>query len=146
LYTTSIEWLPGSSIAFPVRLHQGLLQRTDEREAYLTLIAIMARTPRGSWPGHPCFGFNELFQEISNESLTPESRKRITLAAVQEINTVLADLGVTRFQLESLVPDTLGHEAQQSNRLQWNGHEMDRRGFSAILRESGASRTIEYAL
>lgn len=106
----------------------------------------MARTPRGSWPGHPSFGFNEFFQEIANESLTPESRKNITVAAVQEINTVLADLGLTRFQLESIVPDTPEHESQQSGRPQWSGHEMDRRGFSAILRENGANRTIEYAL
>jgi hypothetical protein len=145
LHSTSIDWLPGSSIAFPVRLQQGLLQRTDEREAYLALIAVMARTPRGSWPGHPSFGFNEFFREVSNESLTPESRKRITLAAVQEINTVLADLGLTRFQLESLMRDTPEHESLQ-NPPQWNGNEMDRRGFSAILRESGATRTIEYAL
>jgi hypothetical protein len=146
LYTTSTEWLPGSSIAFPVRLRQGLLQRTDGREAYLTLIAVMARTPRGSWPGHPSFGFNEFFQEIANISLTSDSRKRITLAAIQEVNTVLADLGLTRFQLESLVPDIPEHGAQQNNRTQWNGHEMERRGFIATLRENGANRTIEYAL
>lgn len=146
MYTASAEWLPGSSIAFPVRLHQGLLQRTDEREAYLTLIAVMARTPRGSWPGHPLFGFNEFFQQAANESLTPESRKRITLAAIQEVNIVLADLGLTRFQLESLAPDTPEHEPQQNNRPQWSGHEMDRRGFSAILRENGSGRTIEYSL
>jgi hypothetical protein len=146
LYTTSTEWLPGSSIAFPVRLHQGLLQRTDEREAYLTLIAIMVRTPRGSWPGHPLFGFNEFFQEIANISLTSESRKRITLATIQEVNAVLADLGLIRFQLESLVPDIPEHESKQNNGPQWSGHEMDRRGFSAILRENDANRTIEYAL
>lgn len=110
------------------------------------LIAVMARTSRGSWPGHPLFGFNEFFQEIANVSLTPESRKRITLATIQRVNGVLADLGLTRFQLESLVPDTPEHESQQNNRPQWNGHEMDRRGFSAVLRENGANRTIEYAL
>lgn len=146
MYTASTEWLPGSSTAFPVRLHQGLLQRTDEREAYLTLIAVMARTPRGSWPGHPSFGFNEFFQEIVNISLTSESRKRITLVTIQEVNAVLADLGLTRFQLESLLFDTPEHESQQSNRMQWNGHEMDRRGFTAILRENGTNRTIDYAL
>jgi hypothetical protein len=146
LHTASVESFPGSSIAFPVRLHQGLLLRTDEREAYLTLIAVMARTPRGSWPGHPLFGFNEFFQRIANESLTPELRKGITLAAVQEVNAVLADLGLTRFQLESIVSDTPERESQHNGRPQWSGHEMDHRGFSAILRESGAGRTIEYAL
>lgn len=146
MYTTSGESLPDLSIAFPVRLHRGLLRRTDEREAYLTLIAAMARTPRGSWPGHPLFGFNEFFQKVASESLTPETRKGMSLAAVQEINAVLADLGLTRFQLESIVPDKLEHKSQQNSPEQWSGHEMDRRGFTAILRESGDQHIIEYAL
>lgn len=146
LYTAPGESLPGSSIAFPVRLHRGLLQRTDEQESYLTLIAVMARTPRGSWPGHPLFGFNEFFKKIANESLTPEARKGITAATVQDVKIVLADLGLTRFQLESIAPDRLEHESQQNTFQRWSGHEMDRRGFTAILRESGARHIIEYAL
>jgi hypothetical protein len=146
LNTTSAEGLPASSIAFPIRLRQGLLERSDEREVYLTLVAVMARTPCGSWPGHASFGFNELFSEITKYGLTPEARARILLAAVQKINSVLADLGLTRYQLESLVPDASETDPQQNSGRQWRGHEMERRGVTAILRESGSSRAIEYAL
>jgi hypothetical protein len=146
LYTALAEELPGSSIAFPVRLRQGLLQQTDDREAYLTMIAVMARTPCGSWPGHPLFGFNEFFLEIANPTLVPESRQRIISAAVQQVNTVLTDLGLTRYQLEALIHDAFERELQQNNRPQWSGHEMDRRGVTAILRESSANRAIECAL
>jgi hypothetical protein len=146
LNTVPAKGLPGSSIAFPIRLHQGLLQRTDELEAYLTIIAVMARTPAGSWPSHTSFGFNEFFREVTKKALAPESRQRITLAAVQKINAVLADLGLRRYVVESLVLDAPEPEAQQRSLPQWSGHEMDRRGFTAILRENVDGRAVECAL
>jgi hypothetical protein len=146
LNTTSTEGLPASSIAFPLRIEHGLLRRTDERDAYLTIIAVMARTPRGSWPGHSGFGFNELFPEITNPANSPESRQRLLQSAVQQINGVLADLGLTRYQLESFIPDAVDPQAQSDNRSQWIAHVIERRGITAILREAGAHRVIEYAL
>lgn len=140
------EELPGSSIAFPVRLHRGLIERSDEREAYLTLIGVMARTPVASWPGHYSFGFNEFFLEVANPALTPEARQNIISATVGQVNTVLADLGLTRYQLESLVPDGIERESLQNGRSRWSGHAMDHRGFTAILRESGTPRAIEWPL
>lgn len=144
--TASREGLPASLIAFPLRIERGLLRRTDERDAYLTLIAVMARTPRGSWPGHPEFGFNDLFSEIANPTQSPESRQRVLQSAVQQINSVLADLGLTRYQLESFVPDAADPQSQDNNRAQWIAHGMDRRGITAILREPGIHRAIEYPL
>jgi hypothetical protein len=144
--TASTERESASLIAFPLRIEQGLLRQTDEREAYLTLIALMARTPRGSWAGDPEFGFNELFSEFANSAQSPESRQRVLQSAVQQINAVLAGLGLTRYKLESFIPDAADTPSQDSNRPQWIVHGMDRRGLTAVLRETGTHRAIEYAL
>jgi hypothetical protein len=142
----SAEESSNSSIAFPVRLQQGLLRRTDERDAYLTLIAIMARTPRGSWSGNAQFGFNEFFSELTKEGLSEDARRSITLAAVRELNAVLADLGLTRYQVESIVPDPIKREAQNSDRQRWAGHLMENRGITLTLRDSATDRTTGYVL
>jgi len=65
--TVPQENLSPPPIAFPLRLDGGLLQKTNEREAYLLLLGIMARTPRGSWAGHSSFGFHEFFSEITRQ-------------------------------------------------------------------------------
>lgn len=140
------ENLPNSSIAFPLRLRQGLLQKTDEREAYLTLLGVMARTPRGSWSGHSSFGFHEFFSEITKEGLSQESRTRIAERTAKEINAVLADLGLTRYRVDSLVLDPLESELQGGDRARWMGHAMERRGVTLMLRENGSDRTAGYAL
>jgi hypothetical protein len=140
------EESPNSSIAFPIRLQQGLLQRTDEREAYLTLIATMARTPRGSWSGHSLFGFNEFFREIAREGLSDESRRQITQTAVKEMNSVLADLGLRRYLVESVAQDPIEKGPREGAQSGWTGHSMERRGITLILRERDTDRTTGYEL
>lgn|GEM_PF-6802003 len=142
----SAEGFLSSSIAFPIRMQQGVLQRTDEREAYMTLIGVMARTPRGSWSGHALFGFNEFFSEILKESLSEDSRRTIVQAVVEELNEVLADLGLTRYQVESIVPDPLEREGQASNRPRWSGHSMERRGITLMLRDPNTNSATGYVL
>ena len=137
--------LSNSSITFPLRLQQGLLQKTDEREIYLMLLAIMARTPRGSWAGHPFFGFQEFFPEITRESLTEESRTRMAAATVEEINSVLADLGLTRYRVDSFVLDPREKDTQ-TNRAQRVEHTMEGRDVTLMLRETGSDRATGYAL
>lgn len=124
------------SIAFPFRLEQGLLRKTDEREAYLMLLEIMARTPQGSWSGHPLFGFREFFPEITKEGLTPEARGRIAEKTVQEINKVLADLGLVRYCVDSLNVD------QTQKRMNVD----ERQGITCLLRENGSERVSGYSL
>lgn len=136
------ENLLNRSIAFPLRMRQGLLQKTDEREAYLILLGIMARTPRGSWSGHPSFGFREFFSEVAKEGLSQELRTRIVETTVQEINTVLADLGLTRYRADSLIPDLIDNELTGNNHAQWTG----RSEVTLMLRESGSDRNAGYAL
>jgi hypothetical protein len=140
------ENLSSPSIAFPLRLQQGLLQKTDEREAYLTLLGIMARTPRGSWAGHPAFGFHEFFSEVAKEDMSEESRTRISEKTAKEINAVLADLGLTHYLVDSLVLDPFEKENQDGDRMRWTGHMMQKRGTTLMLRESGSGRAAGYAL
>lgn len=133
--------LSNPSITFPLRLRQGLLQKADEQEAYLMLLEIMARTPRGSWAGHALFGFQEFFPEVTKEGLAPEARSRITDRAVQEINIVLADLGLTRYRVDSLTLDS----TQQH--MPWKaGAAAERQGVTLMLRESSGKRASGYIL
>lgn len=89
-------------IAFPLRLEGPFLKRTDEPEAVLQLIGLMARTPHGSWPGCRTFGVRDLFEGLR---LRPENLRRATDA----INDTLIDLGITHYRLEAIqrepVPD-----------------------------------------
>jgi len=140
------ENLSNPSIAFPLRLRQGLLQKTDEREAYLMLLEIMARTPRGSWPGHSSFGFQEFFSEITKEGLPQESRTRIAEVVAKEINGVLADLGLARYRVDSLVLDPLEKDLLGGESARWAGHVMERRGVTLMLRENGSDRAAGFAL
>jgi hypothetical protein len=140
------ENLSNTSIAFPLRLQRGLLQKTDEREAYLMLLGNMARTPQGSWAGHPLFGFHEFFSEVAKEGLPAELRARIAETTAKEINAVLADLGLTRYRVDSLVLEPLEKDTQGSDRTRWTGHQMERRGVTLMLRESGSDRAAGYVL
>jgi hypothetical protein len=139
------ENLSTPSIAFPLRLSRGLLQKTDERDAYLMLLEIMARTPRGSWAGHHLFGFREFFPEVFKEGLSPESRAHLTTTTVKEINAVLADLGLTRYRVDSLIPDK-DEKDFPADRARGMGHGTERRGVTLMLRESGSDRAAGYAL
>ncbi|RZU40310.1 hypothetical protein [Edaphobacter modestus] len=138
--------LSSPSIAFPLRLQQGLLQKTDERETYLMLVGIMARTPRGSWAGHPLFGFQEFFPEIAREGLSEESRERMAAATAEQINSVLLELGLTRYRVDSLVLDPLQKSMQQSDDARWTTRATEGRGVTLLLREHSSDRTVGYAL
>lgn len=138
--------LSSPSIAFPLRLQQGLLQKTDERETYLMLVGIMARTPRGSWAGHPLFGFQEFFPEIAREGLSEESRERMAAATAEQINSVLLELGLTRYRVDSLVLDPLQKDTQQPDGARWTARATERRGVTLMLREHSSDRTVGYAL
>lgn len=134
------------SIAFPLRLQQGLLQKTDEREAYLTLLGVMARTPRGSWAGHPAFGFHDFFSEVAKEGLSEESRTLIADKTAKEINAVLSDLDLTHYLVDSLALDPFEKDTHGSDGTRWTGHMMQKRGITLMLRESGSDRAARYAL
>jgi hypothetical protein len=138
--------LSSPSIAFPLRLQQGLLQKTDERETYQMLVGIMARTPRGSWAGHPLFGFQEFFPEIAGEGLSEELRTRMAAATAEQINSVLLELGLTRYRVDSLVLDPLRKDTQQSDSARRTARATEGRGVTLLLREHGSDRTVGYAL
>jgi hypothetical protein len=140
------ENLSNPSITFPLRLRQGLLQKTDERDAYLMMLGIMARTPRGSWPGHPLFGFQDFFPEITDENMSQESRTRMTETITGEINTVLADLGLTRYRVDSLTLEPLERVAQASNGVRPMGYKSEGRNVTLMLREAGSNRATGYVL
>jgi hypothetical protein len=140
------ENLSNPSITFPLRLQQGLLQKTDERDAYLMMLGIMARTPRGSWPGHSLFGFQDFFPEIANENLSQESRTRMAETIAGEINAVLTDLGLTRYRVDSLTLEPLERVMQASNGVRPMGYMSQGRNVTLMLREVGSDRATGYAL
>jgi hypothetical protein len=144
--TVPQENLSPPPIAFPLRLDGGLLQKTNEREAYLLLLGIMARTPRGSWAGHSSFGFHDFFSEVTRQGISQESRTRIAEATAKEINAVLADLGLNRYCVDSLVLEPLEKDVEGDGRTRWAGHVIEQRGVTLMLRESGSDRATEYAL
>lgn len=132
--------LSNPSIAFPFRLQQGLLQKTSERESYLMLLEIMASTPQGSWAGHPLFGFQDFFAEMTKEGLPQDTRNRIADRTAQEINTVLTDLGLTRYHVDSLVLDSTPQQALRTTEFE------SPRGVILMLRESDSERASGYLL
>lgn len=138
--------LSNPSIAFPLRLQQGLLQKTDERETYLMLLGVMASTPRGSWSGHPFFGFQEFFPEIAKEGLSEESRARIAATTTEQINSVLLELGLTRYRVDSMVLDPLPKDRLQPDGGRGTGRPAEGRGVILMLRESGSDSTVGHAL
>ncbi len=140
------ESLSNPSIAFPLRLQQGLLQKTDEREAYLMLLGIMARTPQGSWAGHPLFGFREFFSEIVKEGLSPDSRTRMAEATAGQINSTLVDLGLTRYRVDSLVFEPLAKDTEGADRVRQAERMKEGHGVTLMLRESASDRATGYAL
>lgn len=93
------------AVAFPLRLDRGLLRRTDQQDAVLALVEIMARTPDGSWPGDPLFGFNSYFRSFMDRKLTAEARKRLSAQVLQTINQTLKSLGVSEYEVISVEPE-----------------------------------------
>src|SRR5258708_40211292 len=108
------------------------------------LLGIMARTPRGSWAGHPLFGFQAFFPEITREGLSEESRKRMQVVTVEEINSVLLDLGLTRYRVDSLVLDPPQKDMQQTERTRWAGRAIEGQGATLMLRENGSDHAVGY--
>jgi hypothetical protein len=88
-----------SFVAFPLRLENGFLRRVDEPSAVLALIEIMARTPHGSWGGSIHFGLRDYAQGAGG-------RPEITKAALDELNHALADLGIRKYEVESITRET----------------------------------------
>ena len=135
------------SLAFPIRFERGMFETTNERESYFMLLEIMARTPRGSWCGHPLFGFNEFFLDASKSGLTHDQRTRLAETTLKDINAVLADLGLLRYRVESLVFETTAGSSASGLEKQrgWNQLKTDG-GATLILREVDTDRTVKYAL
>ena len=87
-----------SFISFPLRFQNGFLRRTSEAEAILALLRLMATTPGGSWPGSKSFGVRDLFEEARTHPDAPKT-------AMERMNSVLVDLGITGYRVESIVKE-----------------------------------------
>jgi hypothetical protein len=70
------------------------LRRSDEVQAVLALIRVMANTPHGSWEGCPHFGLRDFFE---NAKIRPDLPH-----AIQEMNLALSDLGIVGLRVESI--------------------------------------------
>lgn len=134
------------AIAFPIRMPRGLLKKTDERDAYLTMIHWMARTPRGSWPGHPEFGFLEFFQAVHQEGISEAARLVLANQTVAQINMVLADLGLTRYQAFSFLIETIKKTSTEPELKLLSLRDEAGRGVTLLLREAESSETLRLAL
>jgi len=79
------------------------LRRTDEVQAILDLIRVMATTAHGSWKGCPHFGLRDFFEQARVRPDLPQ-------LAIQEVNLALKDLGISNIQVQKIVKEA------QSNR------------------------------
>jgi hypothetical protein len=142
------EALVRPSIAFPLRLDQGLLRKTSEQEAFLSLVAIMARTTRGSWAGNHSFGFNDFFVEAANESLSPEKRKQLSASMTQHINDVLDNLGLTSHRVESIFLEPSGQETFEAGKPGdfRKVRALESRGFVISMRARDSARAFEVTI
>lgn len=86
-------------VAFPLRLKGGYLQLGEEPDAIVSLVAVMARTPHGSWSGSSHFGLREFFEEA-------RVRPELPQLALQELNLALQDLGITNYRVETVTRET----------------------------------------
>lgn len=84
-----------SFVAFPMRLEKGFLRRADGPSAVLALFEVMARTPRGSWPGSIHFGLRDYLQATGAKSVGNK-------AVLDEMNAALDELGIQNYRVESL--------------------------------------------
>jgi hypothetical protein len=84
-----------------LRFREAFLRRTDEVEAVLDLIRVMANTPHGSWKGCPHFGLRDFFE---NARTRPDLRE-----AIREMNLALTDLGIVGLKVESIVKNHQEH-------------------------------------
>lgn len=66
--------------------------------------------------------------------------------AAEEINTVLADLGLTRYRVDSLVLEPIERDIQSGERPQRAIQPIEGRGVTMMLRESGSDRAAGYLL
>jgi hypothetical protein len=85
------------SLAFPMRLQEnGLLQRAPQASSVIALLQLMARTPRGSWPGCAVFGLRDLFE---NSRLRADTAR----LAMERINEALADLDLHGYRVTEVI-------------------------------------------
>jgi hypothetical protein len=90
-----------SFLAFPLRLQDGFLRRTDAAEAVVTLLQIMVDTSRGKWKGSERFGMREYFEQARTQPALIE-------VAIPEMNAALEDLGITHIQVQNITRETPG--------------------------------------
>src|SRR5579864_2356632 len=126
-----------SYIAFPLRLRHGRLERTEERGGFEAVLGIMARTSRGSWPGHPLFGFHDFFTGSAIRKDLPEP-------TIEEINGVLRDLGLGHYFIISLIREVSETAANRESRpSDENGNDASRRHPEGSRHGSGVSQISE---
>jgi hypothetical protein len=92
-----------SCLAFPLRLRQGLLQKTTEQDSFEDLLAIMAATPDQSWVGDPHFGFREYFASSA-------ARKDLPEPMIEDQNKALQNLGLSHFVILSVKREIIDNE------------------------------------
>ena len=91
-----------SFLAFPLRLDGAFLKRTQEPQAILQLIDLMARTPASSWAGCSSFGVRNYFERMR---LAPDGLNQATKA----INSALQDLEINRYRVQSIAKEPSGN-------------------------------------
>jgi len=129
-------------IAFPLRMDGGLLRKTPGQESFLSLISLMARTRRGSWCGHELFGFSDFFAEATRKSISPESRKKLLEGVVRDINSVLRDLQLTVYRVESLGLEPPRQNIPGGEQLRPDEHP----GFVLTVHAEGSPQAFEFTL
>ena len=133
-------------IAFPLRMQQAQLKKTKARDSYLTMLWIMARTPRVSWPGDQHFGFREFFHDVLKDGLSEEQRTRLIDATVHNINSVMVGLGLTDYCVDAFALEVPPKDLQGLERARWLNLSMEAYGAILTVRETSSGRADGYSL
>ncbi len=85
------------SLAIPLRLQEtGLLEREEKSQSLLALLAVMARTPQGSWQACPVFGLRDLFEHSG-------SRADVAKLAAERVNETFKELGLEDYVVTEII-------------------------------------------
>lgn len=121
-------------LTFPLRLREGgVLHRTEEADAIVRFLHVMAATPAGTWKGCPAFGLRDLLEA------TMQSAERCRLM-VERTNGVFTDLGVLDYRIEEITQQGSVDGSSQEFSIVVCDVRRRKTVVTRVLEESGVGR------
>ena len=108
-------------LTFPLRLREGgVLHRSDEADAVLRFLHVMAATPGGTWKGCQAFGIRDLLESKTQAA-------ELCRMVAERANRAFQNLGIVHYQVEEVIRQ----ETIDGSRVE----------FSIVIRDVSAGRT-----